>query len=182
MHFRNNKNFNRQEPNRPHRINNFIRAYNVRVVYEGQQLGVMSVDSANRIANEKGLDLVELVPSAKPPVCHILNYEKYLYKIKIKEKNKNKVSKNDSKEIRFKSCIHDHDLLTKANQAKSFLEAGKKVQVNLKFKSYRELNFKEKGFELMNKFTQHIGESIFVFEKKPTIAGDQIFCSLLPKN
>lgn len=177
-----NRNFHRPEPNRPHRINNFIRSYNVRVIFEGQQLGVMSTDSALRIAAEKSLDLVELVPDAKPPVCHIINYEKYLYKIKIKEK-KNKVSvKNDSKEIRFKSCIHDHDLETKANQAKSFLSSGKKVQINLRFKSFRELNSKERGFDLINKFLSYIGEENFSFEKKPFISGDQLFCKLLSKN
>lgn len=165
-----------------HRINYFIRTNSVRVIFEGQQLGVMSVDSAVKIASEKKLDLVEIVPHAKPPVCHIINYEKYLYQEKIREKDKKKGSKvNDSKEIRFKSCIEDHDLNTKINQAKSFLIDGKKLQITLKFKSLRELSHKEKGFDLMNRFINRIDENIFNIEKKPFMASNQIICKLVPK-
>ena len=165
-----------------HRINNAIRSPSIRVVFEGTQLGIMSVDAALKIANEKILDLVELIPSTKPPVCHILNYQKYLYKEKIKEKDKKKNSKvNELKEIRFKSCIEDHDLNTKASQAKSFLVDGKKVQITLKFKNNRELSHKEKGFELMNKFLLNIGEDFYVIEKKSFMAGNQIICKVNPK-
>ena len=169
--------------NHKHRINYNIRSHTIRVICEGDQLGVMSVDSAMRIANEKKLDLVEIVPNAKPPVCHILNYEKYLYQEKIKEKEKKKsIKSNDSKEIRFKSCIEDHDLNTKINHAKAFLKEGKKVQLTLKFKSNRELSHKEKGFELINKFISGIGEDVFVIEKNPFISSNQIICKLNPKS
>lgn len=169
--------------NQKHRVNYGIRSHLVRVVFEGNQIGVMSVESAMRIASEKKLDLVEIVPNAKPPVCHIINYEKYLYQEKIKEKDKKKSSKiNESKEIRFKSCIEDHDLNTKINHAKSFLKEGKKVQLTLKFKSNRELSHKEKGFELINKFIDGIGEDIFIIEKKPFMSSNQIICKLIPKS
>jgi translation initiation factor IF-3 len=165
-----------------HRINYAVRSPSIRVVFEGTQLGIMSVDAAMKIASEKSLDLVELIPSAKPPVCHILNYQKYLYKEKIKEKDKKKNSKiNESKEIRFKSCIEDHDLNTKANQAKSFLVDGKKVQITLRFKNNRELSHKEKGFELMNRFLSCIGEDSYTVEKSSFMAGNQIICKLNPK-
>lgn len=171
------------QPSTKHRINYYIKSTSVRVILDGDQLGVMSVDSAVRIAQEKNLDLVELVPNAKPPVCHILNYEKYLYQEKIKEKDKKKNTKlNDLKEIRFKSCIENHDLNTKANQAKTFLKEGKKLQITLKFKSNRELSHKEKGFDLMNKFIELIGDDIFSMEKKPFMASNQIICKLNPKS
>jgi translation initiation factor IF-3 len=168
------------QPQHKHRINYAIRSPSIRVVFEGTQLGIMSVDAAMKIASEKTLDLVELIPGAKPPVCHILNYQKYLYKEKIKEKDKKKNSKiNESKEIRFKSCIEDHDLNTKANQAKSFLSDGKKVQITLRFKNNRE--HREKGFELMGKFLLNIGEEFYIIEKNSFLAGNQIICKLNPK-
>jgi translation initiation factor IF-3 len=148
--------YQNHQPQHKHRINYAIRSPSIRVIFEGTQLGIMSVDAAMKIAGEKSLDLVELIPNTKPPVCHILNYQKYLYKEKIKEKDKKKNSKaNELKEIRFKSCIEDHDLNTKANQAKTFLEDGKKVQITLRFKNNRELSHKENGFELMKKFLSY---------------------------
>lgn len=174
--------FQNSRPQSKHRLNNLIRSSSIRVIFEGTQLGIMSVDSAIKIATEKTLDLVELIPDAKPPVCHILNYQKYLYKEKIKEKDKKKNSKvNESKEIRFKSCIEDHDLNTKAAQAKSFLIDGKKVQITLKFKNNRELSHREKGFELMEKFLLCVGEDLHTVEKKSFMAGNQIICKINPK-
>jgi translation initiation factor IF-3 len=180
--YRNKFGFSSYHSNSKHRVNYAIKAYSIRVIFEGQQIGVMSVDSAMKIANEKNLDLVEIAPNSKPPVCHILNYEKYLYQEKIKEKDKKKGTKlNDSKEIRFKSCIEENDLNTKINHAKEFLKDGKKVQITLKFKSNRELSHKEKGFELINKFLECIDNSIFSIEKKPFMTSNQIICKLTPK-
>lgn len=182
MNYGNKHKFGSFNTNSKHRTNYSIRSHLIRVVFEGSQIGVMSVDAAMKIANEKKLDLVEIVPNSKPPVCHILNYEKYLYQEKIKEKDKKKsIRSNDSKEIRFKSCIEDHDLNTKINHAKSFLKDGKKVQLTLKFKSNRELSHKEKGFELINKFINNIGEDIFVIEKQPFMSSNQIICKLIPR-
>lgn len=166
-----------------HRINYTIKISPVRVIFDGQQLGIMSLDAAVRAAQEKSLDLVEIVPNTKPPVCYILDYQKYSYQEKIKEKDKKKNSKIvESKEIRFKSCIEEHDLNTKINHAKEFLKNGKKLQITLKFKSNRELSNKDKGFELMNRFINKIGEDIFLIEKKPFITSNQIICKLCPKN
>lgn len=181
--YRNKFGFSHNNPSPKHRINYAIKISPVRVVFDNQQLGVMSLDSAVRIAYEKNLDLVEIVPNIKPPVCHIINYEKYIYQEKIKEKDKKKNSKIlESKEIRFKSCIEEHDLNTKVNHAKEFLKSGKKLQITLKFKSNRELSHKEKGFELMNKFIEKIGEDIFSIEKNPFMTSNQIICKLCPKN
>jgi len=180
--YNNNRYFSNQGDCQPkHKINNFIKASCVRVISEGQQIGIMNTFSAQKLAQDKKLDLVELVPDAKPPVCHIINYEKYLYEQKIKEKSLKK-NKNDLKEIRFKSCIEQNDLNIKINQAKSFLEDKKKLQVTVKFKTYRDLSHKDKGFELIKKFINELRE-LGTVEKEPFVSSaNQILARIVPKN
>ena len=179
--YKNNRFFPNQGFNQPkHKINNFIKAPCVRVICEGKQIGIMNTISAQKLAQDKKMDLVELVPEANPPVCHIVNYEKYLYEQKIKEKSLKK-NRNDLKEIRFKSCIEQNDLNIKINQAKSFLEDGKKLQVTVKFKVYRDLSHKDKGFELIKKFIDELKE-LGTVEKNPFVSSNQIIARIVPKN
>ena len=163
-----------------HKINNFIKAPCVRVISEGKQIGIMNTNSAQKLAQDKKLDLVELVPDTNPPVCHIINYEKYLYEQKIKEKSLKK-NKNDLKEIRFKSCIEQNDLNIKINKAKSFLEDKKKLQITVKFKIYRDLSHKDRGFELIKKFIGELSD-FGVVEKEPFVSSNQIMARIVPKN
>jgi len=179
--YNNNNRYFTNHGNQPkHKINNFIKAPCVRVISEGQQIGIMNTASAQRLAQDKKLDLVELVPTANPPVCHIINYEKYLYEQKIKEKSLKK-NKNDLKEIRFKSCIEQNDLNIKINQAKSFLEDKKKLQITVRFKTYRDLSHKDKGFELIKKFIDEL-KDLGIVEKDPFISSNQIIARVVPKN
>lgn len=170
---------NNQHSHPKHRINNFIKAPCVRVIHDGKQIGIMNTSAAQKFALEKKLDLVELVPDSSPPVCHVISYEKYLYEQKIKEKSTKK-SKNDLKEIRFKSCIEQNDLNVKINQAKSFLQNKKKLQITVRFKSYRDLSHKEKGFDLIKKFIEDI-KDFGTIEKQPFISSNQIIAKILPK-
>lgn len=163
--------------NNKHRINYHIRTPKVRLIFNNTQLGVVPIQDALRLAQEKGMDLVEIAPNANPPVCHVINYSKYLYEQKIKQK---KQHKDDLKEIKFKSCIQDHDLNIKIKQARTFLEKNKKVQITLRFKSFRDLNHKEIGFDLIKKFIKNL-EDICIVEKTPFMSSNNIICRLVPK-
>lgn len=163
--------------NNRHKINYQIRTSKVRLIFNNVQLGVVSIQDALRLAQEKNLDLVEIAPSANPPVCYIIDYNKYLYDQKIKQK---KQHKDDLKEIKFKSCIQDHDLNIKIKQARGFLEKNKKVQLTLRFKSFRDLSHKDIGFNLINKFIKDL-EGICVVEKTPFMSSNNIICRLIPK-
>lgn len=163
--------------NNKHKVNYQIKSYKVRLIYNNVQLGVVSTQEAIKLAQEKSLDLVEIAPLANPPVCYIIDYKKYLYDQKIKQK---KHQKDDLKEIKFKSCIQDHDLNIKIKQARSFLEKNKKVQITLRFKSFRDLNHKEIGFNLINKFVSSL-EDLGTLEKEPNLSSNNIICRVIPK-
>jgi translation initiation factor IF-3 len=166
-----------------HRINWQIRVPQVRVVREEEQLGVMSTDHARRLAEEEGLDLVEIAATAKPPVCRIMDYGRYRYEQNIKKKEgakKQRESQVQMKEIRLRPLIADHDTETKINQAKKFLSDGCKVQFNLQFKGRRELSHKEQGFVVMHKVMESLQQA-GVCEKRPTMEGNRIVCFFTPK-
>lgn len=113
-------------------INNFIRAKEVRVISEiGEQLGVMNIFAAIDLAKSKGLDLIQVTEKVEPPVCRIANHGKYLYQQQKKEKKISKPRGGELKEIRLTFGISSHDMETRANQAKKFLEEGDKVKVNM---------------------------------------------------
>jgi translation initiation factor IF-3 len=169
---------NNQNQNK-HRINYQIRSPKVRLIFNNVQMGIISIEDARKFAQEKDLDLVEIAPNAVPPVCYIIDYKKYLYDEKIKNKSKNK--KEETKEIRFKSCIEENDLKIKIKQAENFLKKNKKLQLTLKFKSYRDQFHKKKGFELVKRFIKEL-EEISQVEKEPFVSSDKIFCRLAPKN
>ena len=119
-------------------------------------------------------------PKAKPPVTRIMDYGKFKYDQEKKEKENKKKQKNAQlKETRFSLKIEDNDLQTKANQAKKFLNNGDKVKVSIRFRG-RELGRKEPGYELMDKFTQMLGDSAQI-DKKPKMEGRSLVMFLEPK-
>ena len=167
----------------PTRINFNIRVPNVRVVQEGQQLGIMPTDQARQRAMDAGLDLVEIVPNAQPPVCEIVDYGKRKFEEKIKQKEsakKQRESQVQLKEIRLRPGIGTHDVETKVNQAKGFLAEGKNVQFNLQFKGHREMSHKEQGFSVINKIVADLA-GVCAVEKAPKMEGNRITCRLTPK-
>ena len=165
------------------RVNWQIKVPQVRVVRDEEQLGVMSTDIARKMAMDEGLDLVEIAPTAKPPVCRIMDFGRFKYEQNLKKKEaakKQRESQVQIKEIRLRPAIQDHDIETKVNQAKKFLEEGCRVQFNLQFKGYRELNHKEQGYGVINKVVQ-IMEQHGTLEKAPALEGNKIVCFFIPK-
>ncbi|MDT3739293.1 MAG: translation initiation factor IF-3 [Candidatus Kapabacteria bacterium] len=142
-----------REPQRTHRINHEIRVPEIRVVDpEGNMLGIMQTREALRIAEEKELDLVEIAPQAKPPVCKIIDFGKFSYEIQKKEKLAKKNQQQQlMKEIRFKWRTDVHDFNFKARHAKDFLEEGNKVKASVMFRG-REITHQEIGKELLERF------------------------------
>lgn len=162
-------------------INEEIRDKELRVIdSDGTQLGIMSLDEALNLAFEKKLDLVNIAPTAKPPVCKILDYGKYRYELQKKEKEAKKKQKiTQVKEIRLSTFIEEHDLVVKANNAAKFLKEGDKVKVSLRFKG-REKDYASKGQAVMAKFAEVIAE-VGVVEKKPEFEGRSLIMILAPK-
>lgn len=172
---------NRQEDQ--HRVNYQIKVPQVRVIREEEQLGVMPTEQARKLAMEEGMDLVEIAPTAKPPVCRIMDYGRYKYeqKLKLKENAKRqRESQIQLKEIRLRPCIADHDTEVKINQAKKFIEEGCRVQFNLQFKGHREMSHKEQGFQVIQKVVNAL-EPFATLEKTPCMEGNRIVCFFTPK-
>ena len=144
-------------------------------------LGVMPTEKALELAAEKKLDLVNISPNAKPPVCKILDYGKYRYELQKKEKEAKKKQKTTQvKEIRLSTFIEEHDINVKANTASKFLKDGDKVKVSLRFRG-REKDYKEKGMAVMETFAQVVSE-VGVVEKKPLFEGRSLTMVLGPKS
>ena len=128
-----------------HRINHFIRVPQVRLVGDNVTMGVYSTQDALKIAQQQQLDLVEISPQADPPVCKVIDYNKFLYDKKRKEKEMKAKSKTaELKEIRFTPGTDDHDFDFKARHAENFLKEGNKVKAYVQFKG-RAIQFKERG-------------------------------------
>jgi translation initiation factor IF-3 len=132
------------------RINHQIRIRQVRVIDdEGKQLGVIETADALALANHKGLDLVEIAPDQRPPVCRILDYGKYKYELKKKEQeSKRKQHHMQIKEVRLRPKIAEHDVQVKVRKAREFLEEGDKVQLTCLFRG-REMAHKEVGQQVI---------------------------------
>jgi translation initiation factor IF-3 len=163
------------------RVNEQIRFSPVRVVKDKVQLGVMRVEEARRLAKDEGLDLVEIVPNARPPVCEIIDYGKFRYQQSIKEKEKKqKAKQTEIKEIRLSVKIADNDVDTKGKTARRFLMEGKKVQFNLLFRN-RELAHQEEGFKVVQKIIKEV-EDICKVELHPKMEGKRIICRVEPIN
>jgi translation initiation factor IF-3 len=152
-------------------INEQIRDKEVRLVGErGEQLGIMSAAEAQKMARDAELDLVKIAPTAKPPVCKIIDYGKFRYEQARKEKEARKKQKTvELKEIRLTPNIDVHDLNTKISAAKKFLGKGNKVKVTLRFRG-REMAHMFKSKHILDDFAKELAE-ISVVEKVPKVEG-----------
>lgn len=164
----------------PHRINGRITAPMVRVVGEGIEPTICSVKEAIQMADEQGLDLVEISPTANPPVCKILDYKKFLFELKQKQKEmKAKAAKVVVKEIRLGPNVDEHDFNFKLKHAQGFLEDGCKVRVEVFFKG-RMIVYKERGEIKLLQFAQQL-EEFGKVESMPKLEGKRMIMILIPK-
>ena len=164
-------------PEQSHRINNQIRVKEVRLINaEGEMLGVTAIEEAIRLAQEAELDLVEIAPTAVPPVCKILDYGKFKYQ---EQKKKAPQKQKPLKEIRLRPGTETHDFDTKLNHAKKFLKDGSKVLVNMQFRG-RQMAHQEIGRAQMAKFAQGL-EELAKVESAPRQEGYRLQMTLVPK-
>src|SRR5690554_3064706 len=163
-----------------HRINQHIRATEVRVVGEDIEPGVYSIQEALKMAEELELDLVEISPNAKPPVCRLVDYNKFLYEKKRRDKEqKAKAKQSEVKEIRFTPNTDDHDFEFKAKHAEKFLQDGNKVKCFVQFRG-RSILFQDRGQLLLLKFAERLSE-FGSLESMPKMEGRRMFAMLTPK-
>ncbi len=162
-------------------INEQIRDKEVRLIGEdGEQLGIMSAKEAQKLAEEAGLDLVKIAPTAKPPVCKIVDYGKYKYEQTRKEKEAKKKQKViDVKEIRLSPNIDTNDLNTKVNAARKFLSKGDKVKVTLRFRG-REMAHMNSSKHILDDFAEEL-KDVAVVEKAPKVEGRSMTMFLTEK-
>lgn len=162
-------------------INEQIRDKEVRVVGEGgEQLGIMSSRDAQKLADEAGLDLVKIAPTAKPPVCKIVDYGKFKYEQTRKEKEARKKQKViEIKEIRLSPNIDTNDLNTKMNAARKFLSKGDKVKITLRFRG-REMAHMNSSKHILDEFAENLAD-IAVVEKAPKVEGRSMTMFLTEK-
>jgi translation initiation factor IF-3 len=162
------------------RINDRIRAREIRVIDEnGEQMGILTPFDALKIARERGLDLVEVSPTAVPPVCRIQDYGRFLYE---KEKSERAARKKQKvivlKEVKFSVTVDEHDYQTKKNQAVRFLGDGDKVKASLRFRG-RQMAHRELGYKIINRLIQDIGDAGIV-EFMPRMEGTILHAILAP--
>jgi translation initiation factor IF-3 len=164
-----------------HRINEKIKYVDeVRLVGDNVEVGVYPLDKAKELANEQELDLVEISPKAKPPVCKIIDYKKFLYEQKKREKSlKSKATKVTIKEIRFGPQTDEHDYEFKKKHALKFLQEGAKLKAFVFFKG-RSIIFKEQGQILLLKLAQELEEYGKV-EQLPKLEGKRMIMFIAPK-
>lgn len=162
-------------------INEQIKDREVRVIGEdGNQLGVMPLADAKKLAREANLDLVKIAPTAKPPVCKIIDYGKFRYEQTRKEKEAKKKQKTiEVKEIRLSPNIDTNDLNTKVNQAKKFLASGNKVKVAVRFRG-REMTRTASGKVILDDFAQQLSD-VAVVDKPPKMEGRSMVMFLMEK-
>ena len=163
----------------PYVINEHIRAKEVRLVGDNVEQGIYPLDKALRMAEHQGLDLIEISPNAEPPVCRILDYQKFLYqqKKRLKEQ-KQKAAKVVVKEIRFGPQTDDHDYNFKLKHAIGFLQEGSKVKAYVFFKG-RSILFKEQGEVLLLRFANDL-EAYGKVEQMPVLEGKRMTIMLTP--
>jgi translation initiation factor IF-3 len=174
-----NPNF-RREQQQEHRTNHMIRVPEVRLVGDNVEVGIYRTQDALAMAQEQGLDLVEISPNAAPPVCKIIDYKKFLYEKKKKEKEMKANSKvSEVKEIRFTPNTDDHDFDFKSKHAEKFLQEGDKVKAYVQFKG-RAIMFKERGELLLLKFAERLAE-VGILESMPKLEGKRMLVIIAPK-
>lgn len=153
------------------RTNHRIRVRQIRCIDdEGKMLGVIDTADALAIANQKGLDLVEIAPDQRPPVCRIMDFGKFKYEQKKKEQaSKKKQHHVQVKEVRVRPKIAEHDIMVKVRKARQFLEEGDKVQINCLFRG-REMAHRELGIKVMKEVFEHL-KDIARVEREPHLEG-----------
>ncbi len=173
--------FDRRRPDQGLRINNRIRVPEVRVIVdEGDQLGVMATHEALRLAEEKGLDLVEISPRAFPPVCRIMDYGKYKYEeAKKKQQARKKASTVEIKEIKFRPKTEGHDLAFKVKHIRRFVEAGNKVRLVVVFRG-REITHPQTGQSMLNRAIEMVSDIASV-EANANMEGRRMLMVIAPK-
>jgi translation initiation factor IF-3 len=169
-----------QKPEEPYRINERITAQKVRVVGENIKVDVYPIQQAIKLAQDQGLDLVEISPSADPPVCKVVDYSKFKYEQKKKQKEiKSKALKVVVKEIRFGPNTEEHDFNFKVKHAENFLKEGSKVKATVTFFG-RSIVYKERGEILLLRFAQAL-EEFGKVEAMPRLEGKRMSMLLMPK-
>jgi translation initiation factor IF-3 len=174
--------FDRQPPERdPTRTNERIRVPEVRLIDEnGQQVGIMRTQEALRYAQDRDLDLVEVAPDAKPPVCRVLDYSKYKYEQNQKQKAARKHQQQiNVREIKFRPKIAQHDYDTKKGHVERFLKGRDKVKVTIMFRG-REMAHPERGEMILNRLAEDLGD-LAVVEQRPQQDGRNMTMMLAPQ-
>lgn len=163
----------------PYAVNEQIRAREVRLVGDNVETGIYPIDKARRLAASLELDLVEISPTAEPPVCRIIDYQKFLYQQKKRQKEqKAKATKVVVKEIRFGPQTDDHDYNFKLKHARGFLQEGSKVKAYVFFRG-RSILFKEQGEVLLLRFANDL-EDLGKVEQMPVLEGKRMIIMLSP--
>jgi translation initiation factor IF-3 len=169
-----------QRTNRDARTNRRIKAREVRVIgASGEQLGVLTIDQALQKAQEEGMDLVEVSPLAKPPVCKIMDYGKFKY---LEKKKQNEAKKNQVvvllKEIKFRPRTEEHDYNVKIKKVREFLEDSNKARITVMFRG-REMSHRELGQKVLQEIIEDL-KDVAVIEAAPRMEGRQMFMILAP--
>lgn len=161
-------------------MNGYIRAPEVRVVApDGEQIGVKKLAEALWLAEQLDLDLVEVAPNAKPPVCRLMDYGKYKYEQSVRDREaRKKQTRTTVKELRMKVRIGDHDFEINRRKAEEFLEDGDKVKVTIRFRG-REQERPEYGRELLDRLVEELGDRATI-EQNPTMEGRNMTMVLAP--
>ncbi|WP_249716285.1 translation initiation factor IF-3 [Paenibacillus sp. J31TS4] len=165
-----------------HLVNDEIRAREVRLIgADGEQLGITPFREAMQIAVDANLDLVNVAPTAKPPVCRIMDYGKYRYEMQKKEKEARKNQKVvDLKEVRFSATIDEHDFQTKLRNVVKFLNEGDKVKCSVRFRG-REITHASIGQKVLERVATEC-EAICNVERRPKLEGRSMIMILTPKS
>ena len=163
------------------RVNGQIRIKQIRVIgADGGQLGVLDTAVAQQLAHEAGLDLVEIAPNQRPPVCRIMDFGKYKYELKKKDQqSKRKQHHMQLKEVRLRPRIGEHDMEVKVRHAREFLEAGDKVQVNCLLRG-REMMHQDLALKVMRKLFD-LMQDIAKVEREPRLEGRRFVMTLAKK-
>ncbi|NDE09502.1 MAG: translation initiation factor IF-3 [Chitinophagia bacterium] len=171
----------RKEQQQEHRTNQMIRVPEVRLVGDNIEPGIFPLADALKMAQEQQLDLVEISPGANPPVCKIIDYNKFLYDEKKKKKEMKAKSKtSEVKEVRFTPNTDDHDFEFKCKHAEKFLLDGNKVKAHVQFKG-RAIMFKERGELLLLKFADRL-KDVGALEGMPKMEGKRMLVMFAPKS
>ncbi|MDZ7694070.1 MAG: translation initiation factor IF-3 [Balneolaceae bacterium] len=168
----------RKDPDRPN-VNDEIRSSKVRVIHPDEEHEIVPIDRALEIARSYDLDLVEVAPKAKPPVCKVIDFGKFMYEKKKKEKEaKKKQHTVQVKELRFRPNTDDHDLEFKTRHAREFLEDGDKVKATVQFRG-RDMLYTERGEDLLMDLADELSD-ISEIESKPNMEGRRMIMMLSP--